>query len=281
MTILRICSDLHLEAFSGRDVSTLAIDFLPADEQDANSILILAGDISSNPTQLLAFLGVIESRFKKVLYIPGNHEYYRQNYDAWNPEMADRFDLHLRNTVYALGTVGYYEIDDVRFIFSTLWGDGGPTLADQGQVGWYLNDFRIIERDDHSEHMFGAARRKFKVQDMIDLHKEQKARIVEYLKQPFAGRSVVVSHHLPSRRLVSPRFWPQDGSDGANGGFASNCDDILAYDHAPDLWVHGHTHDAIDTKLWKTRVVCNPTGYRGEWENGFSGGRGSKLFVEV
>jgi Icc-related predicted phosphoesterase len=83
------------------------------------------------------------------------------------------------------------------------------------------------------------------------------------------GKTVVITHHLPSRRLVSARFWPKDGSDGANGGFVGDCDNIIAL-HEPNLWIHGHTHDTIDTELWKTRIICNPAGYRGEWASPFN-----------
>lgn len=260
---LRVSSDLHLEAFRGRDPESLAIDFLPKDDRDKESMLVLAGDISSVPDQLVAFLRVCLSRFEKVLFIPGNHELYHHDYFAWNAEMADRLEKYCPGLIYALDNVGYYDaLPGVRFIFGTMWGDGGPTLADQGQVGYFLNDFRLISYGTTDR---GTAKLRFTVDKMKEIFKTQKATIEEYLKSSFSGKTVVVTHHMPSRRLVSKRFWPNDGSDGANGGFVGDCDNILAYDHAPNLWIHGHTHDTIDTELWKTRIVCNPAGYRGEW----------------
>jgi Icc-related predicted phosphoesterase len=127
-------------------------------------------------------------------------------------------------------------------------------------VGLYLNDFRLIEKS------VGV---KWTTDDMIELHKKQKQQIREYLEASFEGRTVVVSHHLPSRRLVSERFRPRGGSDGINGGFASDCDELICV-YEPWLWVHGHTHDTIDTKLWQTRIVCNPAGYRGEWNTRYN-----------
>ena len=256
--LIRVASDLHLEGFIGRNVETLTIDFLPKDDRDSEAVLILAGDISSDPNQLVGFLSVLEKRFKHVFYVPGNHEAYRHNFDAWNMTMREQFDEHLKNTsATVLDEVRCSIFDGVRFVYGTLWGDGGPTLADRGQVGFYLNDFRLITRED--------GQRRFTVDDMMAEFKAQKATLRAWLEQPYDGKTVVVTHHLPSRRLVSARFWPRDGSDGANGGFVGECDDILAGDHAPAIWVHGHTHDTIDTKLWKTRIVCNPAGYRGEW----------------
>ena len=264
---LRIASDLHLEGFSGRDPLTLAVDFLPHDDRDTESVLVLAGDISSDPGQLIGFIGAVMPRFHRTIFIPGNHEYYRHNYDAWNKTMQERFENYCPGLRFALGEVGMFAENGVRYIYTTLWGDGGPTLADQGAVGWYLNDFRLIKRDGHGDPNYRKIPRNFTVPDMIGIFKGQKATLDAWLKGPYDGKTVVITHHLPSRRLVSARFWPKDGSDGANGGFVGQCDDILAYDHAPSIWIHGHTHDTIDTQLWKTRIVCNPAGYRGEWNS--------------
>ena len=256
---IRIGSDFHLEGFCGLDEEKLALDFLPKDDRDKDSILVLAGDISSIPDQLIAFLSVCEKRFKHTVYVPGNHEVYRHNINAWDEEMRRRFDTELANT-FATTTreVRSVDICGVRFIYGTMWGDGGPTLEDQARTGFYLNDFRLIRVDE------GFVR--FTVQDMVAQFKMAKQGIEQALASPFDGKKVVVTHHLPSRRLVSKRFWPSDGSDGANGGFVGNCDDILAKTEiAPDLWIFGHTHDTVDTELWRTRAVCNPAGYRGEW----------------
>ena len=268
---IRICSDLHLEAFLGRNVETLAVDFLPKDARDPESILVLAGDISSQPEQLLEFLHVCCKRFPKVYYVAGNHEWYKHDYVAYTKEITsaihNRQSVHgaMLNLEFALTNVSYEELEDLklRFIFAPLWADGGPTEKDRTQVGFFLNDFRLITNGMTAK---STTRIPFTVSDMIKEHTAQKGQIEEYLKTPFAGRTVVITHHLPSRRLVSKRFWPTDGSDGANGGFASNCDNMIAV-HEPWLWIHGHTHDTLDEVLWKTRVVCNPAGYRGEWHS--------------
>lgn len=261
--LLRISSDLHLEGFTGKNDVELVNTFLPPDTRDAKSILVLAGDISSKPEQLIDFLFVAERRFKKVIYIPGNHEFYRHDYNTWISKCEHDFGACLTNTVYALGTVGFYELDGISFTFGTLWGDGGKTPLDAFNVDHGLNDFRVIKNGES----------RFTVHHMVQIHKAQKALIDQYLKSA-NGKKVVITHHMPSYRLCHPRF-----GNEINGGFAANCDDILAYDHAPDLWIHGHTHDTIDTTLWKTRIVANPRGYRGEWTSPYN--NYTSLFVEV
>lgn len=279
--LIRCHSDLHLEGFYGRDAETLAIDFIPPDIRDADSLLVLAGDISSHGPQVLDFIEVCRQRFKYVLYIPGNHEFYRHNYDTYSKtldaELTARYGNDEQRTVFwSIDKVKCTDIDDVRFVYGTLWGDGGPTLADQAKTGWFLNDFRLIRKSAAAQ---SQGDRLFTVSDMIEIYKEQRADIDYALNFIGPAKRVVVTHHLPSRRLVSPRFREKDGSDGANGGFVGDCEYILASSNAPDLWIHGHTHDFIDTRLWETRIVCNPTGYRGEWDNGLAGQ--DTFFVEV
>lgn len=265
MRYIRYASDLHLEGFLGRDEETLAIDFLPKDDRDHDSILVLAGDISSQPEQLIKFLAACLKRFCDVIFVPGNHEYYKHHFHQWNIDMEKHLTaLHQEhlggtsNLYFATEGIQQVDLGGIRFIFGTMWGDGGPTLEDQAKTGFYLNDFRLIKAGDGFQ--------RFTVQDMQVQFKNAKKTIETALTAPFAGRKVVITHHLPSRRLVSARFWPGDGSDGANGGFVGQCDDLLAKTEiAPWLWIHGHTHDTIDTELWKTRIVCNPAGYRGEW----------------
>lgn len=259
---LRVCSDLHLEQWTGQREEFLAERFVPPDDRDVDSAIALAGDISSRPEQLLNFIRELEKRFQRIYYVPGNHETYKHDINEWCANLSATLTGDI--TKFATDAVGYEELDGVRFIFTTLWADGGKSEQEQFEVEDGLNDFRLIRNGD----------RRFTVHDMIALHKKQKAKLVEHLKTPFDGKTVVITHHLPSYRLCHPRF-----GTSLNGGFASNCEDILAYDHAPQLWVHGHTHDHIDTFLWKTRIVCNPSGYYSERASPFN--KYGPTFIEL
>lgn len=250
---IRVLSDLHLEQYLGQRESWLSDKFIPADLLDKDSVLVLAGDISSKPEQLFKFIESTAKRFQRIIFIPGNHEFYGHEMSTWSFDVESRLK-NIENVRFETMGVGYEEMNGVRFIFTTLWADGGPDKQDWKNVELYLRDFYVIRRDS----------KRFTVPDMIAIHKGQKEKVKEYLAQPFDGKTVVISHHMPSYRLCHPRF-----GNSANGGFASNCDDILAYDNAPNLWIHGHTHDTIDTRLWKTRIVCNPSGYYMETSSPF------------
>ena len=264
--LIRLASDLHLEAFPSQEIGALVNVFLPADSRDSTSVLVLAGDISSSLNQLFAFLEAVTKRFAHVLYVPGNHEAYKHDFAEWNLGARGLYSSLENVSAVALDEMRCTVIGETRFLFGTLWADGGRDETERALVDRGLNDFRLIRN--------GATR--FTVMDMIKIHKEQKEKLVQFLKEPFTGKTVVVTHHMPSYRLCHPRF-----GNEINGGFASNCDGILAANNAPDLWIHGHTHDRISTKLWKTQIECNPAGYRGEWDSPYNTFFTTPVFIDV
>ena len=76
------------------------------------------------------------------------------------------------------------------------------------------------------------------------------------MAEPFASKTVIVTHHVPSSRSVPRRF----ARDLLTPAFASNLESLMDGDGAV-LWIHGHTHDQFDYEVFGTRVVCNPRGY--------------------
>lgn len=265
---LRLASDLHLEGFLQQPMDKICEKFLPVDPRDAESFLMLAGDISSNQDQLFSFLQAIEGRFLKVFFCPGNHEYYHYDFNNWNHQMNDCL-AELENTNFVTKDVVMHEYDYVRVVLGTLWASGGDSKSERAMVSYGLNDFRVIRDYLEPDGLFTVDR-------MTKINKSHRDTIEKYVDIPFAGKTIVMSHHLPSFRLCHPRF----GSD-INGGFASNCDYILSKDHGPDIWVFGHSHDQIDTELWNCRMVSNPAGYRGEWNSEYNKFMSAPVFIDL
>jgi calcineurin-like phosphoesterase family protein len=261
---IRVSSDLHLEQYLSRNIDSLVIDLLPSDDRDAESVLVLAGDISSSPWQLTQFIHTIEHRFFKVIYIPGNHELYKHELRAWLPHTTDLLESETKNTIFSLDGVSCTVLDGVRYIFGTMWADGGDDLMAEMMVENGLNDFRLISIDG----------RRFKVKDMQKMHADSVVELTEFLNEKFNGTTVVISHHLPAYSLCHPRF-----GTSINGGFAANLDYLMYGDTAPDLWIHGHSHDRGCRTIGKTKIVCNPSGYRGEYGNGYSST--GPVFIEL
>jgi len=246
---------LHIESFRNAPISKTALHFLPHDDDDKHSILVLAGDISSSVKQLVEFIREIHNRFESIVMVPGNHEFYGHHLDNWvatiNKEMSQ-----FKNVFYAADqkSVSTFILGNIRFICGTIWADGGKDINEMQRVQNALYDFVHI--------LYGENGEIFRVADMQHLHEMQVKTLQQELEKPFHGKTVVVSHHLPSLKLVSSRF--NDPVYGINGGFASSLDGLMTFNSAPWLWVFGHTHDTIDMQLNRTRCVCNPCGYQRE-----------------
>jgi Icc-related predicted phosphoesterase len=86
---------------------------------------------------------------------------------------------------------------------------------------------------------------------------ESLAAITRLVEVPFAGKTVVVTHHLPTEKSVAKKY----KGDRCNPAFASNLDEFILQHPAINFWVHGHTHDSVDVMVGATRVLCNPGGY--------------------
>jgi predicted phosphodiesterase len=231
---LHIMSDLHLEF----------ADF-QAPETDAE-VVILAGDIGKGER------GILWARYmfpdKEIIYIPGNHEFYgseRLTTLAALHVAADKAGIHLLDDADVV-------IKGVRFLGATLWTDfklfgeqDSQYCMAVGQQG--LNDFRVIHE---------GSRGHFSPIHSVELHNKSKAFLLEKLQTPFDGKTVVVTHHLPSKQSVSERF----EKNLLSACFASDLAQELLSERVP-LWIHGHTHDCFDYVENSTRVICNPRGY--------------------
>ena len=245
---LHILSDLHIEF----------ADFEPPSTD--TDVVVLAGDIGVGIDGLMWAC----ERFANtpVIYVPGNHEFYRQDLDLIAQlRAASPQHVHVLNDDQVV-------IDGVRFLGSVLWTDFGlfgeaDKFFAMRHAEQFMADFSLIQNSGQP----------FTPRDSVAVHETSRAWLGARLTESFDGKTVVVTHHAPSARSVAPRF----ASNPLSPAFASELDPVIAAAE-PALWIHGHTHDAFDYNLYSTRVVCNPRGYPGE--NPASGFR-SDLVVEV
>ena len=239
---LRLYSDLHNE---------FDVFEIPKLDDEADTILLLAGDIgvARKHKTYAPFLRDAADRFRAVIYVPGNHEYYASSWEkAWADiqDMTGQFDnLHYLNK-------GVVEYDDVTFIGATLWtdfNDRDERVMDE--AGYCMNDYHSIKRMRDGQYVG-----KLMPFHTYDEHQQARKFISDELAKASGRTTVVVTHHGPSFESVSPGF----EGDLLNGAYMSDLESLMI-EHEPNLWVHGHVHSSHDYHVGKTRVKTNPRGY--------------------
>jgi Icc-related predicted phosphoesterase len=232
---IRVLSDLHLE-FQAWAPPPASAD-----------VVVLAGDIDSGAEGIR--WGREHFPESEIVYVPGNHEFYGSEMQ----DMLGKMRRAAKQSGVHLLDADSVEIDGVRFLGATLWTDfalygaepkdiarsmaiGQSMMADYQAIRW--KDTGTLAPDDTRE-----------------IHQLQRAWLNRELAKPFAGSTVVVTHHLPHARSVHAKY----RGDPLNPSFAS---DLSALLRPPvKLWIHGHTHESMDYEIGGTRVVCNPRGY--------------------
>jgi predicted phosphohydrolase len=220
---LQYCSDLHLEFRRNRD-------FLAKNPiQPVGDLLVLAGDIV--PFAIMdrhaRFFDYLSDHFKTVYWMPGNHEYYGSDAEKRSGVVHET----IRENVFLVNNVSI-NLRSVRLIFSTLWSKIQP--PNQLYVESSLSDFRAIA--------YGG--RPISAPVYNQLHLESLAFLTGKLRIPYAGQTIVVSHHVPTAMhyLI----------------------DTSAIDH----WIYGHHHQNVpDFCVGKTEMHTNQLGYVEYWEH--------------
>ncbi|HEY2863198.1 MAG TPA: metallophosphoesterase [Casimicrobiaceae bacterium] len=232
---LNILSDLHL---------SLGAMAIPGNDADA---VILAGDIARPREAVSWALGL----GKPVLYVPGNHEFYGGSIAG---TVAELKQLCAGTTVRLLDNEEVV-FRGVRFLGTTLWtdfmlfGDGDRRMAAMQEARRFMRDFSRIRVGEMPEALFTP-------ENSTALFNIHAAWLDSKLAAPYAGPTVVITHHAPSRKSIHARF----ADSLLNACFVSDAERLIDGSRA-QLWIHGHTHDSFDYVLNGTRVVCNPRGY--------------------
>lgn len=272
---IQLLSDLHLEVHP---------HFVPEPAPGAD-VLVLAGDIGSyQPGSLLQGQDFGLERFSPlpqyagwpcpVIFVPGNHEYDMQDFDAAH--------ARLRAACERMGMVWLERetavLGGVRFVGTTLWSDYDAMSMHEG-VSDLTRLLKLREKAFRAANFYlqktGGTRggEPFLAEPM----REQSLVCQQWLRQalarPFDGPTVAVTHFAPSLRSADPRYGLVPGT----AGFCNVLDDLLPF---ADLWLHGHLHSPSDYvaeglrddgSAWRCRVVANPLGYarKGEQEGFF------------
>lgn len=254
---LWILSDIHLELTRGWDLPS-------GDARPEFDVLVVAGDLIPRMERGVRWL-LERVPDRPVIYIAGNHESYGCDIDR-TLEKAKAFAGGTNIHVLENETV---RIDNVTFAGCTLWTDFGIRGDAHGAMmiaGERMNDFRKIR--------IAAYRQRFLPHHALTRHFKSVAFLKDVMRKPREGddKLVVVSHHAPIPEMSKAPAG--SGNDAAlDPAYRSDLRRLMVSTPEDgrgallpaDLWIHGHTHESVDTVVGeKTRVVSNSKGY-GPW----------------
>jgi len=196
--------------------------------------LIVAGDISDRLEVIRETLLLLRSKFRSVLFTPGNHELWVRNSDLNSIEKLQQV-LKLCDNIGVTTTP--LHLDDLWIVPLFSWYDG---VYDPEMKAWA--DFHLCKWPD----------------DVHPLPDYFLRRNEPHLKS-YAGRVITFSHFIPRAELLPPpeymKFsWLPD---------VSICAALDAQIRKVKAMVHvcGHTHTTIDTVLDDVRYIQNAVRY--------------------
>jgi predicted phosphodiesterase len=232
--VLQYMSDLHTERL--KDILFL--------QKPSAPFLVLAGDIGcvgSKPFH--RFLDHVSYNWDMVFYVPGNHEYYStpddpESFNVKHKRLLDTVSLYKNIKLLHADAEPYYLTEESAIVGATLW-------------------YPAATRPDYP--ILGDDLKPVKSKDIAGMF----ARDSSYLSSSISRllweqtRVCVVTHHLPSRRLISEEYanYPYLGK------FYSNSEHLMQPN--VKVWVYGHTHESREVQLGTVKAVCNAHGARG------------------
>ncbi|AYV82634.1 MAG: metallophosphatase [Hyperionvirus sp.] len=241
---IQVISDIHLEfleEFRFEDIVKVSAPYLA-----------ICGDLGVPYLEGYdKFLSECSGAFKEVFLIAGNHEYYQWKRKSGETYSMIEVDEEIGEIVGKYKNVHFlnnecFIIGDVAILGSTLWSEIGKENYFNAEM--CMNDYKYIYVSRKAPVSAKFISEKFKGN-------------CEWLKGAIEKlgdkKIVVMTHHLPSFRLIHERF---KGSK-LNCCFASDLEHLMK---GVTVWLAGHTHVSFNVKISETSCVVNPKGYFGE-----------------
>lgn len=232
-----VISDLHLEFRQGKEKV-----FWEAFPKDLPEVCLCAGDLTSlgmvNYIYVPHFIQLC-ARFKQVIYVPGNHEYYGRSPASVDAELQYMESQLPKLKVLRTGEAYTYE--GQRFIGDTMWFPDRPEVHIHRKL---IND-------------------SIQIKTLFPWCFTHSSLFLNYLRSNIQEDDIIITHHVPTDVDTNP-IWKK--SDTQAYFLNRNCELFLenANTIKPKVWIYGHTHDKHDYKVGRTHFICNPIGYPGE-----------------
>lgn len=252
---VRLLSDLHTEG--GFDKNLL--------KSQGEDVLVIAGDLAVGANATWTMLKAYAEHQPNVIFVFGNHEFYRQDYFDTVRKLED-WAKYTSIKILNPATV-YYDPklkrlqehdkeespailkDRTYFIGGTLWTNFRNDELSKFHASRGINDFRLIEYDNHY----------FTPNDAAALY-EKHYGYIKHQYEAIKTKKVIVTHFLPAVECIDAQYLGM-ASSTLNDYFANDLGDWISYLEDVPLFLHGHTHSNVDVTIGNTRIVANPYGY--------------------
>ena len=239
---LQIASDLHIE-YKNDDIPN-PLDYLTPKAPN----LVLAGDIGTfyKYEQLHGFISALSPIFKHIIYVFGNHEYYKPKHKVNGVDLAPLTMADIRkrakemqNDIPNLWILdnAVVRIGNHYIIGATLWSDIQITLPKN-----------IVKIHGMTTRVYTQ-----KFNDGVKFLTEEINKCREK-----GRKAIVITHYPPTYNVL-----PEDRLSHKNISlYASNLDDMFG--DPVDAWICGHVHHNFDENFrWtffgilKNLAFCN------------------------
>lgn len=239
---LQLISDLHFE-FMLTSQWLVEIEKISAKQKTAEKAdcLVIAGDMCGCKNIAL-ILNEFAKHYTHIIYVNGNHELYGHHIDQVRAQKQ-----YISENVHWLDNSKVILPDsdrEVEFVGCTLWFPNKRGLEGL-TYGW--SDFTHISN--FREYVY-----------------KENAESQKFLNENVTSSSIVVTHYLPTKQSIHPKFLARPYSD-YNGFFVCDMEDLIR-SKKPRYFLSGHTHEKFD--YWfdgiegGTKIITNPKGYLGE-----------------
>lgn len=262
---LRVYSDIHLDWFAERasSVGDSAFWYPPELPDDKETILILAGDLWVGTKFIrwdkMSWISKVAPRFKQVLIVLGNHDYWPQgdlSILGAAEKCNDMFEKMGLDNVILLDMDTYTE-GDYLFVGATLWTDmfKFDPLAMHNMSSFMRYDGKIAyDTGPNGEWS------RFSSEKWVGTHIKHRDYIKHIASQNRDKKLIVITHHLPLMVMIDPHY---AGSQD-NAYYMSDLSDLILDNDNIKLWCCGHSHHTSDFYFEQCRMINNSVGYSSE-----------------